>query len=83
MIMRLPARLDNALDKPFLKHHNITLRKAIQFGIVSGIGAGILTGLTLLLTEKAGIWYLWSALTAGFISFVIKFVINARWTFDK
>jgi len=69
-------------DKSFF-HHNITLRKVFSFGIVSLIGMGIVTGGTYLLTDKLGIYYVWSTIITGAVAFGVKFVITAIWTFGK
>lgn len=75
-------KLSRYLDKSF-RHKNFTLRKLFYFGLASGIGALILTGITYALTEWAGIWYLLSTIIAGTVAFAVKFIINALWTFNE
>ena len=64
-----------------LWHHNFTLKKVAYFGIASGIGALVVAGGTYALTEWAGVWYIASTVISGVVAFMIKFVINALWTF--
>lgn len=66
-----------------LRHRNFTPHKLLLFGIASGIGAAITAGGTYLLTEKLNIYYVVSTLIAGGVSFMVKFVLNAVWTFNE
>lgn len=72
----------NIANRQFL-HPNFTLRKIIMFGVASGIGALIVAGGTYALTEWCGLWYVVSTILAGGVAFLIKFVINALWTFNE
>ncbi len=74
--------VSNIIDRQF-HHSNITLRKVIYFGIVSGIGAVIVSGGTYALTEWLGMWYILSTLVSGGVAFLLKFVITALWVFEK
>lgn len=69
------------LDKPRL-HHNITIRKALYFGVTAGIGAGITWLLTWALTEFAEMWYMSSVVIASSVAIVAKFIITAIWVFN-
>ena len=68
------------LDKPMM-HRNITLRKALYFSLASGVGAVIMLAVTFILTEIVGLWYIWSMVFAGGLAMMVKYVINALWTF--
>jgi len=67
-------------DRTFL-HPNLTLRKVTYYGIASGIGALIVAGGTYALTEWGGLWYFLSTIISGGVAFLVKFAINAIWTF--
>jgi hypothetical protein len=58
-------------------HPNLTLRKAFRFGagylVVYPIGLGLLW----LLTEKAGIWYIYSSIISGGLVAILRFVASA------
>lgn len=69
------------LDKRFFNHRNLTPRKMVYFGVLSGIGALVVGGGTYLLTEKLGMWYILSTIISGGIAFWIKFIMSALWAF--
>lgn len=70
------------LDKPVL-HHNITVRKAFNYGLTSGIGAVITLGLTYILTEWFNLWYMASVIIASLTAVTAKFIVTAIWVFKK
>lgn len=57
------------------------LTKYIKFCVVGGTGAIITWGLTYLLTDKAGWWYMASVVLATVIAMTWNFTWNYRWTF--
>lgn len=59
----------------------ITATRFVKFCIVGGVGAGILLGLTTLLTEVAGLHYVFSLCIAIPIATVWNFTGNLKWTF--
>lgn len=60
---------------------NISLYKFLKFAVVGGIGAIITWGLTFLLTEKAGLWYMWSLVFSTFLAMTSNYILNSLWTF--
>lgn len=68
------------LDKPIL-HRNITIRTAITFSLTAGVGAIITWALTYILTEWAGLWYMWGVIIASIIAIAAKYIITAIWVF--
>lgn len=58
-------------------HPNFTIGKGLRFGL--GYGMAYPVGLLALwlLTEKAGIWYIYSSILAGGLSAVLRFVAAA------
>lgn len=57
--------------------------RLIRFSIVGVIGAGINTGFLWLLTDLAGLFYLFSSAIAIEIAIIIQFILNDRWTFRE
>jgi len=53
----------------------------IKFSIVGVIGAGINTGFLWILTDLAGLYYLFSSVVAIEIAIMMQFMMNDRWTF--
>ncbi|MCK4475562.1 MAG: GtrA family protein [Methanophagales archaeon] len=70
--MKLPYRVE-ALKADFLR--------LIKFSIVGVIGAGINTGFLWILTDLAGLFYLFSSVVAIEIAIIMQFLMNDRWTF--
>lgn len=56
-------------------------QKFLKFCIVGGIGALITFGLTWLLTEELGLWYMFSLIIAVGIATISNFTLNTIWTF--
>ena len=70
------------------RHHQIEFLKQdlvrlIKFSIVGTIGAGINTLFLWILTDFAGLFYLFSSVIAIEIAIIIQFLINDRWTFRE
>lgn len=57
------------------------LIKFIKFGIVGTSGAIITFGLTWILTEKLGLWYMISVAIATIVAMISNFLFNNYWTF--
>jgi dolichol-phosphate mannosyltransferase len=57
--------------------------RLIKFSIVGVIGAGINTGFLWVLTDVAGLFYLFSAVVAIEIAILTQFLMNDRWTFKE
>lgn len=57
------------------------LVKYLKFAIVGGTGALITFGLTWILTEIAGLWYMGSLVIATIIAMTSNFLFNNYWTF--
>ena len=57
------------------------LTKFIKFCIVGGTGALITFGVTWLLTEEVGLWYMGSLVIATLIAMTSNFLFNNYWTF--
>lgn len=55
--------------------------RMIKFLIVGVIGAGINTGFLWILTDLAGLYYLFSSVVAIEIAIMMQFMMNDRWTF--
>ncbi len=72
--MKLPYRVE-ALKRDFLR--------LIKFSIVGVIGAGINTGFLWVLTDFAGLFYLYSSVVAIEIAIIMQFLMNDRWTFKE
>jgi len=70
--MKLPSRVE-ALKADFFR--------MIKFSIVGVIGAGINTGFLWILTDFAGLYYLFSSVVAIEIAIMMQFMMNDRWTF--
>lgn len=56
-------------------------QKFIKFSIVGGIGAVITFGLTWLLTEIFGLWYMLSLTIAAVTALCSNYTLNCLWTF--
>lgn len=56
-------------------------KKFGKFSLVGGVGFLIAYGLLWVLTEKAGLWYMYSALIAQVIATIWNFTFNLKWTF--
>ena len=70
--MKLPNRVETLkMDFPRL----------IKFSIVGAIGAGINMGFLWVLTDFAGLFYLFSCMVAIEIAIIMQFMMNDRWTF--
>jgi putative flippase GtrA len=62
---------------------NPLLWKFTKFCLVGGVGFLIAYSLLWILTEKAGMWYMFSALIAQVAATLWNFWANLKWTFVK
>jgi len=53
----------------------------LKFCLVGSVGAGIQLGITYLLTEWVGLWYMLSLCIAIGLATIWNFTGNLRWTF--
>lgn len=53
----------------------------LKFCAVGGVGAGIQLGMTYLLTEFWGLWYMFSLCVAILLATAWNFTGNYKWTF--
>jgi putative flippase GtrA len=56
-------------------------KKFGKFCITGGVGFLIAYSLLWILTEKAGFWYMWSALMAQVAATIWNFTISLKWVF--
>ena len=62
---------------------NSWIRKFFKFALVGGVGFLIAYSLLWILTEKAGLWYMFSALIAQVAATIWNFTANLKWTFNE
>lgn len=75
--------LNRAWHHQMFGHPQVTLRKAFWFGTTSGIGIVVVVGLTWTLTEWVGLHYMFSVIISSFVAYILKFLVNAIWIFNK
>ena len=68
----------NQLTKLYYSEY---FRQFIKFGIVGSIGTVINIAVLTMLTELAGVHYIYSALIAIFVAMTSNFIWNKHWTF--
>lgn len=61
----------------------IPYKKFCKFCLVGGIGAVIQLGMTFILTELIGLWYMVSLCIAIGLALLWNFTLNLVWTFKK
>ena len=59
----------------------IDRKRLFKFCVIGGSGLGIHTGILYLLTDEAGLYYMYSAIIAGVIAAVYNYLGNHYWTF--
>ena len=59
------------------------LERCIKFSLVGMVGFAIHFGLLYLLTDKVGLWYLWSAVIAITTANLNNYILNHLWTFKS
>lgn len=65
------------------KHPNLTIAKATKFGLGYLIVYPLSLGLLWLLTEKVGVWYMYSSLISGCVAGGLRFLVGALVVFKK
>ncbi len=66
-----------------LRKVNLPYHRFLKFCLVGSGGALIQLGLTYLLTEKLGLWYMLSLCIAIGLALVWNFTWNLKWTFNE
>ena len=64
-------------------HPNLTIRKAMQFGAGYLMMYPIGLGLLWVLTERFGIWYIYSSIISGGLVAILRFVASAVFAFGQ
>jgi len=67
-----------------VKNHPSVISTGKKFGkfcAVGGVGFLIAYGLLWVLTDKVGMWYMYSALVAQVAATIWNFTFNLKWTF--
>lgn len=59
------------------------IERYIKFSLVGMVGVGIHFALLYFLTEKVGLWYLWSAVIAITVANINNYILNHVWTFKS
>jgi dolichol-phosphate mannosyltransferase len=67
----------------YLPYKKNIIKEFVKFGIVGGIGTLINIVILYLLTEKAGVYYLISAIFSFFVAMSSNFILNKIWTFKE
>lgn len=55
----------------------------LKFAVVGGVSRATQTLVLFVLTDKLGVWYVWSSLVAVGVVFVFGFMANRFWTFKR
>jgi len=77
--MPLPAYIKTILkDKP-----DNLLGQLLRYAVVGGISFIVDYGSLWLLTEKAGLPYLWSAALAFILGLICNYILSTRWVFGE
>ena len=66
-----------------IKYKKEVIHQFIKFGIVGLIGTIINLFILFLLTDLAGVYYLFSAIIAFFIAMTSNFILNKIWSFKE
>jgi len=67
----------------YLPYKKKVIREFFKFAFVGGIGTIINVLLLYILTEKAGVYYLLSAIVSFLIAMTSNFILNKVWTFKE
>ena len=67
----------------YLPHKKNVIKEFVKFGVVGGIGTLINIAILYLLTEKAGVYYLISAIFSFIVAMSSNFILNKIWTFKE
>jgi dolichol-phosphate mannosyltransferase len=67
----------------YLPYKKNVIKEFVKFAVVGGIGTLINIAILYLLTEKAGVYYLISAIFSFIIAMSSNFILNKIWTFRE
>ncbi|MBI2629913.1 glycosyltransferase family 2 protein [Candidatus Pacearchaeota archaeon] len=67
----------------YLSYKKKVIKEFFKFAIVGGIGTLVNVVILYLLTEKAGIYYIISAIFSFVIAMTSNFILNKIWTFEE
>ena len=67
----------------YLPHKKNVVNEFVKFVVVGGVGTIINISILYLLTEKAGVYYLISAIFSFIIAMSSNFILNKIWTFKE
>ena len=67
----------------YLPYKKNIIKEFFKFAIVGGIGTIINISILYLLTEKVGIYYMFSAIISFIIAMTSNFILNKVWTFKE
>lgn len=67
----------------YLPYKKNVIKEFVKFGIVGGVGTLINICILYLLTEKAGVYYMVSAILSFLVAMSSNFILNKVWTFKE
>ena len=67
----------------YLPYKKNVIKEFVKFGIIGGIGTLVNIAILYLLTEKAGVYYLISAIFSFIVAVSGNFILNKIWTFKE
>ena len=67
----------------YLFYKKKVIREFLKFAIVGGIGTIVNISILYLLTEKIGVYYIFSAIISFIIAMTSNFILNKVWTFKE
>jgi len=69
--------------KGYLPYKKNVIKEFVKFGVVGGIGTLVNLAILYLLTEKAGVYYMISAILSFIVAMSSNFILNKLWTFKE
>lgn len=67
----------------YLPYKKNVIKEFVKFGVVGGIGTLVNIAILYLLTEKAGVYYMISAIFSFIFAMSSNFILNKLWTFKE
>jgi dolichol-phosphate mannosyltransferase len=67
----------------YLSYEKNVIKEFFKFAIVGGLGTLVNIAILYLLTEKAGVYYMFSAIFSFIIAMTSNFILNKVWTFKE
>jgi len=67
----------------YLPYKKNVVKEFVKFGVVGGIGTFVNIAVLYLLTEKAGVYYMVSAIFSFIVAMTNNFILNKIWTFRE